>query len=83
MYQSNLLRALLLLSLCLFASGQEDFVQADLGASIDFSRFAMQGGVYLDGERVTDEQFEIEVEKEQLLRVGKRKFYRLQGRIEK
>ena len=55
-------------------------IQSSAGAA---RRMIKQGGVYLDGERVTDEQLEIEVEKEQLLRVGKRNFYRLKGRIEK
>ena len=55
-------------------------IQGSTGAA---RRMIKQGGVYLDGERVTDEQLEIEVEKEQLLRVGKRNFYRLKGRIEK
>ncbi len=55
-------------------------IQGSTGAA---RRMIKQGGVYLNGERVTDEQLEIEVEKEQLLRVGKRNFYRLKGRIEK
>jgi len=48
------------------------------GASV---RMIKQGGVYLDGERVTDDKLEIEVRQERLLRVGKRGFYRLKGRI--
>ncbi|MFH2056305.1 MAG: tyrosine--tRNA ligase [bacterium] len=55
-------------------------IQGSTGAA---RRMIKQGGVYLDGERVTDESLEIEVEKEQLLRVGKRNFYRLKGRVEK
>lgn len=55
-------------------------IQGSTGAA---RRMIKQGGVYLDGERVTDDSFEIEVEKEQLLRVGKRNFYRLKGRVEK
>jgi len=38
-----------------------------------------QGGVYLDGERIEDIAFEIDCEKkkEQILKIGKRKFYKL------
>lgn len=43
-------------------------------------RLIKQGGIYLDGERVTDEKLEINVGKEYLLKVGKRGFYRLRGR---
>lgn len=53
------------------------------GSSGAVRRMIKQGGIYLDGERVTDENFELEVEKEQLLRVGKRNFYRLKGRVQK
>lgn len=48
------------------------------GAAI---RMIKQGGVYLDGERVSDPDMKVEVEKEQLLRVGKRGFYRLKGTV--
>jgi tyrosyl-tRNA synthetase len=44
-------------------------------------RLIKQGGVCLDGERVTDEKLEIEVDKEYLLKVGKRGFYRIKGSV--
>jgi len=42
-------------------------------------RMIRQGGVYLDGERIEDIAFEIDCEKkkEQILKIGKRKFYKL------
>ncbi|MCK4857211.1 MAG: tyrosine--tRNA ligase [candidate division Zixibacteria bacterium] len=53
-------------------------IMSGTGAAV---RMIKQGGVYLDGERVADQNFEIEVEKEWLLRVGKRGFYRLKGML--
>ncbi|MCF7824768.1 MAG: GWxTD domain-containing protein [Candidatus Marinimicrobia bacterium] len=49
MYLFNLLKKsllLLVLTLNLFAEG--DYVDADLGVSLDYSRFSIEGGVYLD-----------------------------------
>lgn len=42
-------------------------------------RMIRQGGVYLDGERIEDIEFTVEAKdkKERILKVGKRKFYRL------
>jgi len=40
-------------------------------------RLIKQGGVYLDGKRVDDENLELNVEGEKLLKVGKRKFLRV------
>jgi len=44
-------------------------------------RMIKQGGIYLDGERVADDKIKIEVEREYLLKVGKRGFYRIRGNI--
>jgi tyrosyl-tRNA synthetase len=44
-------------------------------------RMIKQGGVYLDGERVSDDKIQIEVGREYLLKVGKRGFYRIRGKI--
>jgi tyrosyl-tRNA synthetase len=38
-----------------------------------------QGGVYLDGKRVDDENLEISIEEERLLKVGERKFLKVIG----
>ena len=40
-------------------------------------RLIKQGGVYLDGKRVDDENLELSVEGEKLLKVGKRKFLKV------
>ncbi len=45
-------------------------------------RMIKQGGIYLDGERVADDKIKIEVEREYLLKVGKRGFYRIRGKID-
>jgi tyrosyl-tRNA synthetase len=44
-------------------------------------RMIKQGGIYLDGERVADDKIKIEVEREYLLKVGKRGFYRIRGKV--
>ncbi len=44
-------------------------------------RMIKQGGIYLDGERVTDDKIKIEVQHEYLLKVGKRGFYRIRGQV--
>ncbi len=43
-------------------------------------RLISQGGVKIDGERITDIHAKIRVDGESVLRVGKRRFYRLIGR---
>jgi tyrosyl-tRNA synthetase len=42
-------------------------------------RLVSQGGVYIDGERIEDIRFTVEPDGEMVLRVGKRKFYRILG----
>jgi tyrosyl-tRNA synthetase len=44
-------------------------------------RMIKQGGISLDGERVADDKIKIEVEREYLLKVGKRGFYRIRGKV--
>ena len=44
-------------------------------------RMIKQGGVYLDNERVSDEKLEVDVEREYLLQVGKRGFYKVKGKV--
>ncbi|MDW3229842.1 MAG: S4 domain-containing protein, partial [Acidobacteriota bacterium] len=41
-------------------------------------RLIRQGGVYLDGQRIDDLEYQLDGSKpEQILKIGKRKFYRL------
>ncbi|KHC90510.1 tyrosyl-tRNA ligase [Thermotoga sp. Mc24] len=42
-------------------------------------RLVSQGGVYIDGERIEDIKFTVEPDGERVLKVGKRKFYRISG----
>jgi tyrosyl-tRNA synthetase len=46
-------------------------------SSSEARRLIKQGGVYLDGKRVADENLEILVEGEKLLKVGKGKFLKI------
>jgi len=46
-------------------------------SSSEARRLIKQGGVYLDGKRVDDENLEICLEGEKLLKVGKRKFLKI------
>ncbi|NQV16178.1 GWxTD domain-containing protein [bacterium] len=49
MFQYNLLKRLILfLALSLGGIAAEEYTEADLGVSIDYSRFSIEGGVYLD-----------------------------------
>ena len=48
-----------------------------VSSSSEARRLIRQGGVYLDGKRVDDENLEISVEEEKILKVGKRKFLRV------
>lgn len=42
-------------------------------------RLVSQGGVYIDGERIEDIKFTVKPVGERVLKVGKRKFYRISG----
>jgi tyrosyl-tRNA synthetase len=48
-------------------------------SSSEARRLIKQGGVYLAGKRVDDENLEICLEGEKLLKVGKRKFLKVMG----
>jgi tyrosyl-tRNA synthetase len=53
-------------------------IMESTGAGI---RMIKQGGIYLDGDRVTDDKLELEVGREYLLQVGKRGFYKVKGKM--
>ena len=64
--------------------GKKDLNILDLIVNIKFAsskgearRLVLQGGVSLDGEKITDLQKTVEFNREQVLKVGKRKFIRL------
>ncbi|MCI0450667.1 MAG: tyrosine--tRNA ligase, partial [Chlorobi bacterium] len=40
-------------------------------------RLIKQGGVYIDGEKITDDKFVVKAEKDFILKVGKRKFVKI------
>ncbi len=48
-----------------------------VSSSSEARRLIRQGGVYLNGKRVDDENLEISVEEEKVLKVGKRKFLKV------
>lgn len=48
-----------------------------VSSSSEARRLIRQGGIYLDGKRVDDENLEISVEEEKILKVGKRKFLKV------
>ena len=47
------------------------------GSSSEAIRLIKQGGVYIDGEKITDDKFVINAEKDFILKVGKRKFVKV------
>jgi tyrosyl-tRNA synthetase len=46
----------------------------------EVKRLIKQGGLYIDNERVSDENLRISVAGEKLVRLGKRRFYRIAGK---
>ena len=44
-------------------------------------RLIKQGGLYLDNQRVDDENLKIPVEGERLVKLGKRRFFKIIGRV--
>ncbi len=46
-------------------------------------RLIKQGGMSVDGEKLQDQNTELEVEREYLLKIGKRGFYKVKGTIER
>lgn len=47
------------------------------GSSSEAIRLIKQGGVYIDGEKITDDKFVITAQKDFILKVGKRKFVKV------
>lgn len=48
-----------------------------VSSSSEAIRLIKQGGVYIDGEKITDDKFVIKAEKDFILKVGKRKFVKI------
>jgi tyrosyl-tRNA synthetase len=48
-------------------------------SSSEARRLIKQGGVYIDNQKVEDENLQIETKGEKLIKVGKRKFLRVLG----
>ncbi|MDK2885478.1 MAG: tyrosyl-tRNA synthetase [Thermosipho sp. (in: thermotogales)] len=46
----------------------------------EIKRTVMQGGVYFDGQRVSNFKDNVKIENEHLIRVGKRKFYKIKAK---
>ncbi len=46
-------------------------------------RLIKQGGMSVDGEKLQDQSTELEVEREYLLKIGKRGFYKVKGTVER
>ncbi|MDN5324326.1 MAG: tyrosyl-tRNA synthetase [Thermosipho sp. (in: thermotogales)] len=46
----------------------------------EIKRTIMQGGVYFDGQRVSNFKDNVKIENEHLIRVGKRKFYKIKAK---
>jgi tyrosyl-tRNA synthetase len=44
-------------------------------------RLIKQGGLYVDGKRITDENLRVSVVGEKLVRLGKRRFFRITGKL--
>ncbi len=53
------------------------------GGTGEAVRLIKQGGVSLDGEKVSDHTAKIDVSREYLLKVGKRGFYKVKGKVKK
>jgi tyrosyl-tRNA synthetase len=68
-----------------FKSGDDEFNILDLITTVNFAsskgearRLVSQGGVSIDGEKITDINAKVKIDKEKILKVGKRKFIKLQ-----
>jgi tyrosyl-tRNA synthetase len=46
-------------------------------------RLIKQGGLYIDNKRIDDENLKVPVEGEKLVRLGKRRFYKISGKVSK
>jgi tyrosyl-tRNA synthetase len=47
----------------------------------EIKRLIKQGGLYIDNERINDENFKVPVAGEKLVRMGKRRFFRVVGKV--
>jgi len=46
-------------------------------------RLIKQGGLYIDNKRIDDEDLKVPVQGEKLIKLGKRRFYKIIGKVEK
>lgn len=44
-------------------------------------RLIKQGGLYIDNKRINDEHLKVSVEEEKLVKLGKRRFYKIIGKV--
>lgn len=51
------------------------------GSTSEVRRLIKQGGLYLDNQRVDDENLKVPVKGERLVRLGKRRFFKIIGRV--
>ena len=59
-------------------------VQAGCAKSTsEVKRLIKQGGLYIDNERVADENLKVSVAGDKLVRLGKRRFFRIVGKVER
>jgi tyrosyl-tRNA synthetase len=59
-------------------------VQAGCASSTsEVRRLIKQGGLYINNERVDDEDLKVDVAGEKLVRLGKRRFYKIAGKARK
>ncbi len=49
----------------------------------EVKRLIKQGGLYIDGKRIEDEKLKVSVEGEKLIRLGKRRFFKIVGKVRK
>ncbi|MCK4403610.1 MAG: tyrosine--tRNA ligase [candidate division Zixibacteria bacterium] len=54
-----------------------------VNSTSEIRRLIKQGGLYIDNKRIDDENLEISVAGEKLVRLGKRRFFRIVGRVER
>jgi tyrosyl-tRNA synthetase len=49
----------------------------------EIRRLIKQGGLYIDNKRIDDEDMKVPVEGEKLVKLGKRRFYKIIGKVGK
>jgi tyrosyl-tRNA synthetase len=47
----------------------------------EIRRLIKQGGLYIDNKRIDDEDLKVPVEGEKLVKLGKRRFYKIIGKV--